>query len=95
MSQLLTISKYNTYKIEKNPELVQSIVSVHEKAIDFINSNPDETKTLTIADIKETTKQELPVDIVDSAWKRITYTADINEEVVKEFAALIDKQFIQ
>ncbi|MGG3451508.1 aliphatic sulfonate ABC transporter substrate-binding protein [Domibacillus aminovorans] len=97
--------------IEKNPELVQSIVSAHEKAIDFINSNPDETKTLTIADIKETTKQELPVDVVDSAWKRITYTADINEEVVKEFAAssydlkflkekpdfaaLIDKQFIQ
>lgn len=97
--------------VEENPEMVQSIVSAHQKAIEFINSNPDETKELTIADIKETTKQELPKDVVDSAWERITYTADINEEVVQEFAnssydlkflkeqpdftALIDQQFVQ
>ncbi|MFL0361903.1 aliphatic sulfonate ABC transporter substrate-binding protein [Pseudobacillus sp. 179-B 2D1 NHS] len=95
--------------IKEDPELVQDIVDAHKKAIDFINNNPEEAKKLTIAAIKKDTKQELAKDVVDSAWKRITYTADINEKVVQEFAdssydlkflkkqpdftALIDNQF--
>ncbi|HEY9577307.1 MAG TPA: aliphatic sulfonate ABC transporter substrate-binding protein [Pseudobacillus sp.] len=95
--------------IKEDPELVQKIVDAHKKAIDFINENPEEAKKLTIAAIKKDTKQELAKDVVDNAWKRITYTADINEEVVQEFAnssydlkflkkqpdfsALIDNQF--
>ncbi|MFK2824807.1 aliphatic sulfonate ABC transporter substrate-binding protein [Bacillus sp. B190/17] len=95
--------------IKEDPELVQKIVNAHQKAIDFINGNPEEAKQLTIDSIKKDTKQELAKDVVDSAWKRITYTSDVNEEVVQQFAdssydlkflktkpefsALIDKQF--
>ncbi|KAB7707858.1 aliphatic sulfonate ABC transporter substrate-binding protein [Bacillus aerolatus] len=95
--------------VKEDPELVQKIVDAHQKAIDFINENPEEAKELTIASIKKDTKQELAKDVVDSAWKRITYTSEVNEEVMQEFAnssydlkflktqpdftALIDKQF--
>ncbi len=97
--------------IKEDPELVQGIVDAHQKAIKFINEHPEEAKKLTIAAIKRDTKQDLAKDVVDNAWKRITYTADVNEKVVQEFAnssydlkflkeqpdfsALIDQQFAQ
>ncbi|MBM7647343.1 NitT/TauT family transport system substrate-binding protein [Bacillus ectoiniformans] len=97
--------------IEEDPKLVQQIVDAHQEAINFINENPEEAKKLTIASIKEATKQELDKDVVDAAWERITYTSDVNKEVVQEFAnssydlkflknqpdfaKLIDSQFVQ
>lgn len=97
--------------VEVDPELVQKIVNAHQKAIDFINGNPEEAKELTIASIKADTNQELAKDVVDSAWERITYTSEVNEEVVQQFANssydlkflkeqpdftnLIDQQFVK
>ncbi|KKB39143.1 ABC transporter substrate-binding protein [Bacillus thermotolerans] len=97
--------------VEEDPELVQKIVNAHQKAIDFINGNPEEAKELTIASIKADTNQELAKDVVDSAWERITYTSEVNEEVVQQFANssydlkflkeqpdftnLIDQQFVK
>lgn len=97
--------------IENDPELVQSIVDGHKKATEFIQNNPDESKEIAINKIKEITDQELSPSVVDRAWERITFTYDVDEEVLQEFAnssydlgfldeqpdltGLVDKSFIE
>lgn len=98
-------------KIKAEKEVIAQIAKAHEEAISFIEKNPDEAKEITINEIKSVTKQELEKDVVDSAWKNIRFTKEINEEVIQQFAnasfdlrflknkpdfeALIDTQFIK
>ena len=72
--------------IENDPELVQSIVDGHKSATEFIQNNPDEAKTIAIDKIKDITDQELSPEVVDRAWERITFTYEVNSEVLQEFA---------
>ncbi|APH05871.1 aliphatic sulfonate ABC transporter substrate-binding protein [Bacillus weihaiensis] len=72
--------------IEENKELVENIVKAHEKGVNFINENPEEARDIAIKAIKEITDQDLDPAIVDSAWERVSYTTEVNAEVVQEFA---------
>jgi len=54
--------------IEENPTVIDQIVKAHKQAVDFINENPEESKAITIKDIKENTKQELSKEVVDLAY---------------------------
>lgn len=94
----------------ENPELVQKITDAHKEAVQFILDNPEESKVITINDIKETTGQELEKEVVDLAWERIGFTYEVDQDAVQAFADssyalkflkeqpdftnLIDKQFI-
>jgi NitT/TauT family transport system substrate-binding protein len=94
----------------ENPELVQNIIDAHKEAVQFILDKPEEAKTITINDIKETTGQELGKEVVDLAWERIGFTYEVDQDAVQAFADssyalkflkeqpdftnLIDKQFI-
>jgi NitT/TauT family transport system substrate-binding protein len=95
---------------DENPETIQKIIDAHKEAVDFISSNPDVAKEITIKDIKETTGQELEREVVDLAWDRIGFTYDVDQEAVQafadssyalkflkdkpDFAELIDRKFI-
>jgi len=72
--------------IEENKELVANIVKAHEQGVNFINENPEEARDIAIKAIKDITDQELDPAIVDSAWERVTYTTEVNGDVVQEFA---------
>jgi NitT/TauT family transport system substrate-binding protein len=97
-------------KIKADKDVIGKIVKAQDEAIAFIGKNPDEAKAITIKSIKDITKQELDKDVVDGAWTNIRYTAEVNQEVIQEFAnssvelkflkekpdfaSLIDSQFI-
>lgn len=97
-------------KIKADKSVIEKIVKAQNDAIAFIEQNPEEAKEITIKSIKDITKQELDKDVIDSAWKNIRFTAEVNQEVIQEFAnssvelkflkekpdfaALIDTQFI-
>ncbi|PGT79142.1 aliphatic sulfonate ABC transporter substrate-binding protein [Bacillus sp. AFS040349] len=72
--------------IEENKELVANIVKAHEQGVNFINENPEEARDIAIKAIKDITDQELDPAIVDSAWERVSYTTEVNADVVQEFA---------
>jgi NitT/TauT family transport system substrate-binding protein len=72
--------------IEEDKELVAAIVQAHEKGVNFINENREEARDIAVKAIKDITDQELDPAIVDSAWERVTYTTEVNAEVVQEFA---------
>ncbi|MCT2537882.1 ABC transporter substrate-binding protein [Aquibacillus koreensis] len=96
--------------IEENPEFVQKIVNAHKDATKFIQENPEEAKTITIKDIKETTDQELSQEVVDGSWENIGFTYEVDAEAIQafgdssynlefltekpDFSDLIDTQFI-
>lgn len=72
--------------IDKDPELVQSIVDGHKQAIEFISKNPDEAKEIAIHKIQEITDQKLSKSVIDRAWRRIDFTYEIDENVLQEFS---------
>src|SRR5699024_10376716 len=82
--------------IDDRPEIVQKLINAHEEAIDFINDDPDEAIDLTIQGIDEVTGQKLERDILDRAWTRTFFVAEVDEEAVQEFGnASFDLKFLK
>ncbi|MDQ0230669.1 aliphatic sulfonate ABC transporter substrate-binding protein [Metabacillus malikii] len=82
--------------INEDKELIANIVAAHEKSVNFINENPEEAREIAMKAIKEITNQELDKEIVESAWERVTYTTEVNAEVVQEFAnSSFDLKFLK
>ncbi|MCM3764528.1 aliphatic sulfonate ABC transporter substrate-binding protein [Neobacillus niacini] len=97
-------------KIKADKAIIEKIVKAQEEAIAFIEKNPEEAKEITIKSIKDITKQELDKDVIDTAWKNIRFTTEVNKDVIQafanssvelkflkeqpDFAALIDSSFI-
>ncbi|RSK26803.1 aliphatic sulfonate ABC transporter substrate-binding protein [Bacillus sp. HMF5848] len=71
--------------VENNTALVQSIVDAHKQAVEFIESNPEEAKAITIKDIKAVTNQELKPSVVERAWERIGFTYALDKQAIQEF----------
>lgn len=81
---------------ENDKELIQHIVEAHEKSIQFINDNPQEAQTIAIDSIEEITNQRMDASIIASAWERVTYTTEVNAEVIQAFAdSSHDLQFLK
>lgn len=80
-----TVLVANGAVIKDHKELVEALVQAQKEAVDFINNNRDEAENIAIKAIKDLTKQELDKELVQSAMNRITYTTDVNEDVIKEF----------
>ena len=72
--------------INEKQELVERLMEAHLLSVKFIEENPEEAKEIAIKSIKETTNHELSREVVDSAWKRIRFTYDVDAEVIQEFA---------
>lgn len=80
----IMVTSEKAIKADKN--VIQKIIDAHKEAVAFINENPEEAMNLTNEAIKEITKQELDADVMESAWSKITYTTEVNVEVIQEFA---------
>ena len=91
-----TILVTNSKFIEEDKDVIQKIVNANKEAVDFINANPEESKTIMMESIKEITNQELDADVVDMAWGKIRFTTEVNQEVIQEFAtASFDLKFLK
>ena len=82
--------------VNDKKEIVQGLVDAQQKSVEFINNNQEETQDIAIKAIKDLTKQEMDKDIVAKAMARITYTTEIDEEVLKEFGqSSFDLEFLK
>ena len=61
-------------------ELVKKFAAAHAELTEWINKNPDEAKRLANAALKEITKREMPAELIEKAWPRLTFTAEIKRE---------------
>ncbi|MGJ7922038.1 ABC transporter substrate-binding protein [Neobacillus sp. LXY-4] len=67
-------------------DLTKAYLSAHQKAVDFIQNNPEEAQDIVIAHLKELTGKELNKDEVNAAFSRLIVTTDVNEKVIQEMA---------
>lgn len=70
----------------ENKELVAAYLKAHKKAVNFIQSNPEEAQDLVIAHIKELTGKEINREETEAAFNRLEVTTEVNEKVIQEMA---------
>ncbi|WP_019122228.1 aliphatic sulfonate ABC transporter substrate-binding protein [Brevibacillus massiliensis] len=73
---------------EANPELTKKLLKAHVRAVEFIKQHPDEAVQLLIKHIKDLTGKELKKSEIKAAMERSTATYEVNEQVLKEMAAI-------
>jgi NitT/TauT family transport system substrate-binding protein len=62
--------------LEKHPDAVKQLLQGQVDSNDWVNEHSDEAKTLTNAEIKKLTGKDLSPEVIDSAWKTLTFTND-------------------
>lgn len=70
----------------KNKELASAYIRAHQKAVEFIQQNPEEAQDLVIQHIKELTGKEINKEETAAAFQRLEVTTDVNEQVIQEMA---------
>lgn len=71
--------------LKNNKEIAQGIAKAEKEAVDFINNNPEEAQKIAIKSIKDLTKQDMDQEIVEKAMSNITFTSDVDEDVIQKF----------
>jgi NitT/TauT family transport system substrate-binding protein len=62
--------------LQEHPDVVKGIIEGLADAIDLIKSDPEKAKSLTNEGIKAVTDQALSPEVLDAAWKNLTFTLD-------------------
>jgi NitT/TauT family transport system substrate-binding protein len=62
--------------LDDHPDVVKQLLQGQVDSNDWVNANSDEAKTITNAGIKKLTDKELAPEVIDSAWKTLTFTND-------------------
>lgn len=73
---------------KENPELTKKVLKAHAEAVAFINENPEEAIDLFLKHVKDITGKELSKEEAQEAFKRLTPTTDVNEDVLQEMATI-------
>jgi NitT/TauT family transport system substrate-binding protein len=66
-------------------DLAKKFAAAHAELTEWINKNPAEAKKLVNAALKELTKKEMPPELIDQAWPRLTFTSEIKREALDTF----------
>ncbi|TDL31119.1 ABC transporter substrate-binding protein [Jeotgalibacillus sp. S-D1] len=82
--------------LEEENEMIKQITAAHEKSIEFISENPEEAQTIAVDSIEEITSQRMDESIIASAWERVTFTNEVDAEIIQAFAdSSHDLQFLK
>ncbi len=77
--------------VEENPEIVEAFLKAHEESVEFINANEEESIEILQTEIKRITDQELELDTLKSSLNRVIFTPELDQQVVTEFADLLNE----
>jgi NitT/TauT family transport system substrate-binding protein len=76
--------------LENNPEIIQNWLKSHEETVSWINSNPDQTKSIFESFLKKYMGKSLPTKIIDESFSNLTITSDPIKNSVLTFAERAD-----
>jgi NitT/TauT family transport system substrate-binding protein len=62
--------------LEDHPDVVKGIIAGLADAIDLIESDPEQAKTLTNDGIEAVTDKPLSQEVIDAAWENLVFTLD-------------------
>jgi NitT/TauT family transport system substrate-binding protein len=70
----------------ENKEHIKSYLTAHKKAVEFIQTNPEESLEIVSKHLKDLTGKEINKEAAKVAFSRIIVTTEVNEKVVQEMA---------
>ena len=76
--------------LENNHELVQNWLKSHKETVVWINSNPDQSKSIFESFLKKHMGKSLPTKIIDESFSNLTITSDPIKNSVLTFAERAD-----
>ena len=71
--------------LNEQRDLAKKFAQAHAELTDWILKNPDEAQRLMKAELLEETKSDMSPEIIATAWKRITFTAETPRASVEKF----------
>lgn len=72
--------------VEENPQVIQDWLEAHQETIDWINSNPKQTRIIFNQFMKNTMGQSLSDSVIDEALSNLEITSDTIPESITVFA---------
>ncbi|EKX64552.1 aliphatic sulfonate ABC transporter substrate-binding protein [Streptomyces ipomoeae] len=62
--------------LKEHPDVVEAVLRASVKTNEWINANPEKAKASANAALKGLSGKELPAEVIDPAWKSITFLDD-------------------
>jgi NitT/TauT family transport system substrate-binding protein len=62
--------------LKEHPDVVEAVLRGSVKTNQWINANPEKAKASANAALKELSGKELPAEVIDPAWKSVTFLDD-------------------
>lgn len=81
---LTTILVSSVRFLKEHPDVVAKFVRAHEDLTAWIVANSEEAKGLARRELKEETMQEMEAELLDRAWARLRFTAEVDRAVFQK-----------
>ncbi len=62
--------------LREHPDVVANFLKGHVAAVNFANANAEQAKTVVNGSLEEITGKALTAEVIDEAWKNLTFTED-------------------
>ncbi|MEK6865710.1 MAG: ABC transporter substrate-binding protein [Thermoproteota archaeon] len=76
--------------VNQNPDLINKWLEAHQQTVNWINSNPEQTRIIFIQFMKKETGKSLPDGLIDEALSNLEITSDPIVSSINTFAKRAD-----
>jgi NitT/TauT family transport system substrate-binding protein len=76
--------------VQQNPDLINKWLRANQQTVNWINSNPEQTRNIFIEFIKKETGKTLPIDLIDESLSNLEITSDPIVSSIHTFAKRAD-----
>jgi NitT/TauT family transport system substrate-binding protein len=73
--------------LSEKPDLVKKFVAAHASLTAWVNSDPENAKKLANAELKDVTKREMSVELIEHSWPRLHFTSDFDRSTIESSVA--------
>jgi NitT/TauT family transport system substrate-binding protein len=73
--------------LQDRPDLARKFVKAHAELTVWIQNNPEEAQKWVQKGLSEEVKREIKLSLVQSAWKRLTFSTDISLNSIESLVA--------
>lgn len=72
--------------LEKRRDLLAAFVKAHRELTLWIQQHPDEAQVLVQKGLSAQMKREIPLELIRSAWPRLSFTDQVSREALEQMA---------
>lgn len=82
--------------LEEHSDIADIFLEEHERTTDYIVQNVEEASTVVNEEINSATGKSLDADILEGAFGKLSFSADVNEQAIRDFADIsLEQGFIE